>query len=288
MSIAIDTPIRLGNVLVERGYVTVDQLLAALDYQRQNGRGKLLGEILVDLEYCSEEQIVECLASAYGVPYAKLESRLYDPGVVDLLPREFIEKNLVFPLFCVRDTLTVAVPEPSNLFLIDEIRSETRKDVQIVAATSKDIRRLITTLPDSTVFVIDDIIDDSEQTEVELIEDAIEDIGGGEEISDQSPVIRLVNYIIYTAVKEGASDIHIEPAERCTRVRNRIDGKLYKSLETPLHLHPSITSRIKIMASLDISERRLPQDGRVHVMLDGRKIDLRVSTFPGNRGEKTV
>ncbi len=101
-------------------------------------------------------------------------------------------------------------------------------------------------------------------------------------------MIRLVNYIIYNAVKEGASDIHIEPADRCMRVRYRIDGRLYKSLEVPLHLLNAVTSRIKIMAALDISERRLPQDGRMHVLLEGRKIDLRVSTFPTTRGEKTV
>ena len=108
--------------------------------------------------------------------------------------------------------------------------------MQIVAATTKDIRRMITTLPNSKVFVIDDIIEDNEQADVTLIEDAIEDIGDVEEIAGQSPVIRLVNYIIYNAVKEGASDIHIEPAERCMRVRYRIDGRLYKSLEVPLHL----------------------------------------------------
>jgi type IV pilus assembly protein PilB len=160
--------------------------------------------------------------------------------------------------------------------------------IQIVAATAKDIRRMITSLPNSKVFVIDDIIEDSEGTDVTLIEDAIEDIGDVEEIAGQSPVIRLVNYIVFNAVKEGASDIHIEPADRCMRVRYRIDGRLYKSLEVPQHLLNAVTSRIKIMASLDISERRLPQDGRVHVMLEGRKIDLRVSTFPTTRGEKTV
>jgi type IV pilus assembly protein PilB len=284
----LDAPIRLGNILVERGYLTVDQIRAALAHQHQSGKHNLLGEIVVDLEYCTEDQVVECLASGYGVPYAKLEARLCDPKATDLLPREYIEHNLVFPLFCIRDNLTVAVSEPSNLFLIDELRNQTDKDIQIVAATTKDIRRMITSLPDSKVFVIDDIIEDSDQTEVTLIEDAIEDIGDVEEVAGQSPVIRLVNYVIYTAVKEGASDIHIEPAERCLRVRHRIDGKLYKALEVPQHLLPAVTSRIKIMAALDISERRLPQDGRVHVMLDGRKIDLRVSTFPGSRGEKTV
>lgn len=284
----LDAPIRLGNILVERGILTVDQIQAALAHQSQSGKNKLLGEIVVDLEYCTEDQVVECLAAGYGVPYAKLEARLSDPKVTDLLPREYIEQNLVFPLFCIRGVLTVAVSEPSNLFLIDELRNQTDKEIQIVAASPKDIRRMITTLPDSKVFVIDDIIEDSDQTEVTLIEEAIDDIGDIEEVAGQSPVIRLVNYVIYTAVKEGASDIHIEPAERCLRVRNRIDGKLYKALEVPQHLLPAVTSRIKIMASLDISERRLPQDGRVHVMLDGRKIDLRVSTFPGSRGEKTV
>jgi type IV pilus assembly protein PilB len=281
-------PPRLGNLLIERGYLSIDALQEALEKQRHNGGQKLLGEILVDLELCSEDQIVECLATEYGVPHARLDPRICDPKCVEVLPREYIEGNLVLPLFQVHNVLTVAVTEPSNLFLIDEIRSLTQLDVQIVATTAKDIRRMITNLPNSKVFVIDDIIEDSEAADVTLIEEAIEDIGDVAEIAGQSPVIRLVNYIIYNAVKEGASDIHIEPAERCLRIRYRIDGRLYKSLEVPSHLINAVTSRIKIMASLDISERRLPQDGLIHVLLDRRKVDLRISTFPTSRGEKTV
>jgi len=288
MTLLQDAPAKLGNILVERGYLSLDQLQAALAQQGESHNTRLLGEIVVDLEFCSEDQVVECLAAGYGVPHAKLEARLHDPKVVDILPREYIEQNYVFPLFCVQDVLTIAVAEASNLFLIDELRNLTGKEIQIVAATPRDIRRMVTNLPDSKVFVIDDIIEDSEHHEVTLIEEAIEDIGDIQEIAGQSPVIRLVNYLIYNAVKEGASDIHIEPSDRCLRVRNRIDGRLYKALEVPSHLLPAVTSRIKIMASLDISERRLPQDGRVHVMLDGRKIDLRISTFPGSCGEKTV
>jgi len=288
MSIAQHAPTRLGNTLVERGYLSLEQLQSALERQSHPGASSLLGEIVVDLEFCTEDQVVECLARGYDVPYAKLEARLQDPKTIELLTREYIEKNLVLPLFRIRETLTVAVSEPANLFLIDELRTLTNSTIQIVAATPKDIRRMISTLPDAKVFVIDDIIEDSDDHEVTLIEEAIDDIGDIEEVAGQSPVIRLVNYIIYTAVKEGASDVHIEPAERCMRVRNRIDGKLYKALEVPQHLLPAVTSRIKIMASLDISERRMPQDGRVHVMLDGRKIDLRVCIFPGSRGEKTV
>ena len=278
---------RLGNVLVERGFITVDQLQNALDEQRK-GPGKLLGEILTEKGFCTDDQVIEALATVFGLPYAKLEPRLSDPKCVDILPREYIEKNLVFPLFKIRHTLTVAMCEPTNLFLIDELRALTELEIHVVATSAKDIRRMITTLPDSKTFVIDDIIEDNGQTEVTLIETAIEDIGDETDFAGQSPVIRLVNYVIYNAVKEGASDIHIEPAERCMRVRFRIDGKLYKSLEVPLNLLGAVASRIKIMASLDISERRLPQDGRVHVLLDGRKIDLRISTFPGSRGEKTV
>jgi type IV pilus assembly protein PilB len=289
MSTMTETPARLGNLLVEKGFLNIEALQRALEQQREgSGRNKLLGEILVDLHICSEDQVVECLAAEYGVPYCKLDQRLCDPRCAEVLPREYLDANQVLPMFVVRGVLTLAVAEPSNLFLIEEVRKLTQLQVQLVAATSKDIRRMLTALPNSKVFVIDDIIEDSEAADVTLIEEAIEDIGDVEEVAGQSPVIRLVNYIIYTAVKEGASDIHIEPAERCVRVRNRIDGRLYKGLEVPLHLVNAITSRIKIMAALDISERRLPQDGRVHVMLDRRKIDLRISTFPTSRGEKTV
>jgi type IV pilus assembly protein PilB len=281
-------PTKLGDLLVRHGYLSDDALRSALDHQKKSGKGKLLGEILVELAACSEDQIAECIAVEYDVPFAKLELRLCDQKTAELLPREFIENNLVMPLFSVRGVLTLAVSEPSNLFLIEEVEKLTHLRVQTVVATAKDIRRMITSLPNSKVFVIDDIIEDSRTGDVTLIEEAVEDISDIEEVAGQSPVIRLVNFIIYGAVKEGASDIHIEPAEKCVRIRNRIDGKLYKSLEVPLSLLGALTSRIKIMASLDISERRLPQDGRIHVMLDGRKIDLRCSTFPMNRGEKTV
>ena len=231
MSIAQQAPTRLGNTLVERGYLSLDQLQTALAQQSRSGETSLLGEIVVNLEFCTEDQVVECLARGYDVPYAKLEARLQDAKITEVLTREYIEKNLVLPLFRIRDTLTVAVSEPANLFLIEELRSLTNSAIQIVAATPKDIRRMISALPDAKVFVIDDIIEDSDDHEVTLIEEAIDDIGDVEEVAGQSPVIRLVNYIVYTAVKEGASDIHIEPAERCMRVRNRIDGKLYASSE---------------------------------------------------------
>lgn len=147
-------PRRLGSLLVEKGYLTPDALDAALETQRQAGRAKLLGEILVEEGLCTEEQIVECLAEVYGVPYARLDQRMFDLKAVDLLPREYIEQNLVLPLFAVRGVLTVAVSEPANLFLIDEIRNLSGMQVQIVAATAKDIRRMITTLPNLSLIHI--------------------------------------------------------------------------------------------------------------------------------------
>lgn len=297
MSIASPSPIRsplpsrprLGDLLVRRGFLTAEQLQDALRLQNEGERTKLLGELLVDKEFCTEEQVLECLAVEFQLPFVRLEPRLFDPKIVELLPRDFIEKHVVLPLFKVRDTLTVAVAEPSDVFLLDRLKAVARCDVQLAIASARDIRRTLQTyLPDSQVFVIDDIIDDVQSDTVELIEESIDDIVSVTELAGQSPIIRLVNFIIYSAVKEGASDIHIEPTERQIRVRLRVDGALHKALELPGHIAPAVASRIKIMASLDISERRLPQDGRIHVMMEGRSIDLRVSTLPMTYGEKTV
>ncbi len=286
---AHETTSRLGTLLVERGYLTPEQLQHALAQQAQSGGSQLLGEIIIQLAHCTEEQVTECLALQYGVPYAKLDARLLDPKTMESVPRDFMEAHAVLPLFRVRNVVTVALAEPANLFLLDELKRISGCDIQVVAATARDIRRMLqAVIPSAGVFVIDDIIDDSNESELTLIEDAVEDIGDLQEVAGQSPVIRLVNYIIYNAVKEGASDVHFEPTETVLRIRYRIDGALHKAFEAPAHLCPAVTSRIKIMANLDISERRLPQDGRIHVLLKSRPIDLRVSIFPMAHGEKSV
>lgn len=280
---------RLGDMLVAKGYITLEQLESALSEQRDGQGAKLLGEVVLEREFCTEEQLLECLAIEFGVPFVRLENKLFDPKVFESIPREFIEKHTVLPLFRIRDVLTVAVAEPTNVFLLDQIRDLAGCEIQIAIASAKDIRRMVQTyLPNTKVFVIDDIIDDAGGDAVELIEEEISDIGFDADVAGMSPVIRLVNYVIYNAVKDGASDIHIEPSERQLRVRNRVDGALFKALELPAHLAPAMASRIKIMANLDISERRLPQDGRIHVMMEGRPIDLRVSTLPAQFGEKVV
>jgi len=280
---------QLGQLLLENGLVTEDQINQALEHQRAQGHRKLLGETLVEMNIVSEDQVTEVLAEAYGVPYAKVAPRIADPKVVETLPRDFIEKHCVMPLFLVNGKLTVAVPEPANLFLIEEIEKVSGYSVQIVAATTHDIQQTLQSyLPAANVFVIDEIVDDIQTKDLNVVDKQITELTNLEEVAGHSPVIKLVNYLIYCAVQEGASDIHVEPDESKLRVRYRVDGRLYEKIHPPHQMHAAVISRIKIMAQLDISERRMPQDGGIHVMLEGRPIDLRVSTMPGQHGEKCV
>jgi type IV pilus assembly protein PilB len=279
----------LGQLLLEMNMLSSEQLERALEEQRRSNHQKLLGEILVELRFCTEDQITEALAAAYGVPYARVSPRVADPKVIPILPKEFLEKHGVLPLFLVEGVLTVAVHEPANVFLLEEIERLSGYRVQLVAATSRDIKATLQTyLPNDKIFVIDEIIEEVEPEEFKLVETKVEDIANLEAAAGDSPVIKLVNYCIFNAVKDGASDIHIEPGDNLLRVRYRIDGRLVERLRPPLGMAAAVSSRIKIMASLDISERRLPQDGGIHVMMDKRPIDLRVSTMPGKHGEKVV
>jgi len=280
---------RLGDILMQQGAVPAEQLRQALEFQRQSNNTLLLGEVLLKLGFCTEEQIMQALAAGYGVPFARISPRVADPKVIDVLPREFLEKHIVLPLFKVKDRLTLAVNEPANVFLLEEVGRLTGCEVLVVCATTRDIKATLENhLPTAKVFVIDDIIDDHFANDLSLVEEKADDIAALEAAAAGSPVIKLVNYIIYDAVRDGASDIHIEPDEGTLRVRYRVDGVLYEKLRPPHRMLPAIASRVKIMAGLDISERRLPQDGGIHVMMDGRPIDLRVSTLAGRHGEKIV
>lgn len=281
--------IRLGELLVERGLLTPAQLEQALEHQASRGHKKLLGEVIVELNFLPEQKVIEALAECYGVPFLSDPARIADPKVVEMLPREFIEQHGILPLFSVRNELTVAVSEPANLYLIDEIERLTHQAVQIVAATAAEIEAAIRAyLPEANVFVIDDIYEDIDETDFSVIQKQVTELADLEEAAGHSPVVKLVNFLIYSAVQDGASDIHVEPDDRRLRVRYRVDGRLFEKIAPPYQMHPAIVSRIKIMSNLDISERRMPQDGDIHVMMDGRPIDLRVSTMPGKFGEKVV
>ena len=287
--IAVENKMQLGQLLLARDIVTAEQVEKALAEQRDKGHRKLLGELLVEMGYCTENQIALALAQGYGVPYAQVNPKICDPKIIEILPREFLEEHIVLPLFKVNNVLTIAVSEPTNVFLIDEIERISGCKVQIVCSTSKDIKATLQTyLPAANVFVIDDIIDEEGLEEFALIENITQDISNLEEIAGQSPVVKLVNYLLYNAVRENASDIHIEPDDKKLRVRYRVDGKLYEKMCPPYQMHSALVSRVKIMAELDIAQRRLPQDGGIHVLVEGRPIDLRVSVMPGNFGEKVV
>src|ERR671912_2323592 len=219
----------LGQLLLTRGLLKQEQLDRALEEQKRSNHQKLLGEILVELRICSEDQITEALAQAYGVPYARISPKVADPKIIAALPKEFLEKHQVLPLFLVDRVLTVAVPEPANVFLLEEIERLSGFQVQVVAATVRDIRATLQTyLPNDKVFVIDDIIEEVQPEEFALIETTtkVQDIANLEMAAGDSPVIKLVNYVIFNAVKEGASDIHVEPGDGYLRVRYRIDGRL--------------------------------------------------------------
>lgn len=280
--------LKLGQMLLLQGAIRQEELDQALDYQQRTGNTLLLGEVLQKLSICTQEQVMEALAGSYGVPFARISPRIADPKVIDLLPREFLERHSVLPLFKVRSQLTLAVSEPANVFVIEEVARVTGFEVLVVCATARDLQATLEThLPSANVFVIDDIFEEY-PGELSLVEEKIEDITDLQAAAEGSPVIKLVNYLIYNAVRERASDIHVEPDENSLRVRYRVDGALYEKLRPPFKMLPAIASRVKIMAGLDIAERRLPQDGGIHVMMDGRPIDLRVSTLTGQFGEKVV
>src|SRR3954453_1613296 len=244
----------LGQLLLSKGLLKQEQLDRALEEQRRSNHQKLLGEILVELHICTEDQITEALAQAYGVPYARVSPRIADPKVIAILPKEFLEKHQVLPLFLVERVLTVALSEPANVFLLEEIERLSGHQVQLVAATSRDIKATLQSyLPNDKVFVIDEIIEDVNPEEFSLVESVqVKNIANLEQAAGDSPVIKLVNYCIYPAVKDGASDIHIEPGDNLLRIRYRIDGRLMEKLRPPYQMGAAVSSRVKIMAGLDI------------------------------------
>ncbi|MBG81128.1 MAG: ATPase [Phycisphaerae bacterium] len=279
----------LGEMLLQRGLLSQEDLDRALEHQLQSGHQKLLGEVLQQLGIATESQVLEVIAEGYGVPFVDQVARVADPRALDALPRDFIEEHRILPLFLVRQTLTIAISEPANLYLVEEVARISGYDIKIAAATRSDIESALQSyLPAANVFVIDDIYEDIDEQDFSIIERQVTEIADLEEVAGHGPVVKLVNFIIFNAVQERASDIHIEPDYQGLRVRYRVDGRLYEKLSPPHKMHAAIASRVKIMSNLDISERRVPQDGDFNVMLEGRPIDLRVSTMPGKYGETIV
>ncbi len=276
----------LGAQLMSAELITADELEAAL--KRQSEKRLRLGEALVDLGFVSDEQILPYIQRQLGVPAVRLREGLIDPAVVKLLPRPTADRLMALPLFKVRDQLSVAMAEPQNLEHVDELERVTRLKVRPVFAFRATLERMIGRCYEDG-FEVDEVTADLDGSAVELGDDVVEvDLESVEAMVEGSPIINLVNYLIVQAIRQKASDIHIEPARRHSIVRFRVDGQLREVLKPRIDVHPAIVSRIKVMARLDIAEHRQPQDGRMHVVVEGRDIDLRVSTLPTVLGEKVV
>ncbi len=279
---------RLGELLIKANLITHDQLLQAIALQKLEG-GRL-GTILTKLGVVREEAISRCLGEQYGIPYIDLDSQTIAPEVIRLIHPGIVQKHLVIPVAQVGTTLTVAMADPTNVFAVDDIKFMTGLKVEPLVATESAIRRAIDRYYESseTLQNVMASIEDAGMEVTEGQEDSHANINNLRQAVEEAPVVKLVNLILAEAIKKGASDIHAEPYEKVFRVRFRIDGMLYEVMSPPLSLKNAITSRLKIMADLDISERRLPQDGRMKAKYKGREVDLRVSTLPTLFGEKVV
>jgi type IV pilus assembly protein PilB len=288
--------VRLGEILVKESLITQDQLSKALEFQRSNG-GKL-GSCLTKMGFITDDDITGVLSRQYGVPSINLKYYEIDPIVIKLIPQDTALRYQVIPLSRVGSVLTIAMTDPTNVFAMDDIKFMTGFNVEPVVASESAIGDAISRFyggssnnHEELSNLMKDLVD--EDQELELAADVAEmDTATLEKAAEEAPIIKLVNLILTDSVKRGASDIHIEPYELEMRVRFRVDGQLQTVMSPPLRLKDAITSRLKIMAKLDIAEKRLPQDGRIMIKYraDGKKkeLDFRVSTVPTLYGEKIV
>ena len=290
-------PIKLGELRVKENLITPQQLQEALQYQKQNG-GKL-GYNLVKLGFVKDEEITQLLSRQYGVPSINLARFEIDPSVIKLVPAETAQKYQIIPLSRAGANLTIAMVDPTNVFTMDDIKFMTGYNVEPVVASETAIMESIEKYYGSVHSLqikeeMDKLVETDEfNDDVEVLEEGDEiDLAELEKSSEEAPVVKLCNLILTDALRRGASDIHIEPYEREFRVRFRIDGVLYVVMNPPMKLRDAMISRIKIMAKLDISEKRLPQDGRIKLRMNNqgkmRELDYRVSTLPTLFGEKIV
>ncbi len=277
---------RLGDRLVSSGLITEAELETALADSQSKGRR--LGETFVQLGLVDEKDLLPFVAQQLRVPYIHLRQGLVDPAAIKIVPRGKAEALCALGLFCVRGVLTVAMAEPQNLLHLDELERVTRMRIRPVLALRSAIETLLPRCYEVD-FRVDNVTADLSADAVELSPDAVHlDLQDAQALAEESPVISLVNYIIVHAARQRASDIHIEPGPKNTSVRFRVDGELREVLRPRREFHAALVSRIKVMAKMDIAEQRIPQDGRIHVVVERREIDLRCSTLPTVQGEKCV
>ncbi len=273
---------RIGEILMANEAVTAAQVAEALQLQKQGVEHRRLGEILVGLGNCLAAAVATALASQCGLPYRPLRETELDPEVVRLVPAELAYRHQILPLEAPDGQLTVGVADPLNLAAIDDLRFVTGRRINVQVAEADEVRRLV------EEHYLHHVMTGEAAEGIEVLSDEEEDLGDVQSMAREALVVRLVNLLLRQAVSERASDIHIEPFERELRVRFRVDGVLRDMPAPAKRYQAAIASRIKILAELDIAERRLPQDGRIKVRVEGREIDLRISTVPTLYGESVV
>lgn len=280
-------PEKLGRLLVNKKIITDQQLQKAL--AEQKGSGERLGSVLINLGFIKEDTLLSFLSSHYGIPSISLSEFNINPDLIKLIPADLAHKYLVLPLALKGNTLVIAMADPSNIFAIDDIKFLTGYRIEALAAVESAIKDAINEHYASSTS-LSELVSRMDGEAVEFIEEGEEiDISELKSASQEAPVIKLVNGMLADAIRQGASDIHLEPYEKVFRVRFRIDGVLYKVMDPSLKFKNAIISRLKIMSNLDIAERRLPQDGRIKVKMErDLDVDFRVSVLPTLFGEKVV
>ncbi len=276
---------KIGEMLLKGNLLSADQLRSALETQERTH--ERIGTILVKAGYIKEEELLAFLGRQFSLPVVDLSKYEINPEVVRLLPEEMVQKYLALPINRVGAKMIVAVSDPSSMAIVDGIGFKTGYSVELVLASERDITTAINKFFDRSM-EFKDIIADLDD-DLEVVREEQDEIADLDRAVDDAPVVKLANYLLTEAIKRRASDIHIEPYEKEFRVRYRIDGVLYEVMRPPMRLRNALSSRLKIMSSLDIAERRLPQDGRIKMKIGkGREMDFRVSVLPTIFGEKIV
>jgi len=280
---------RIGEKLVRNALITQEQLVEA--QKAQKASGTRLGSQLVKLGYLSEEQLVEFLGQQYGLPAIVLKTVHPDPETVKLVPLNVVQKYMAIPFERQGSTLKVAMTDPANIFAVDDLKFLTGYSIEVYVTSEESLKWAIDHFYDQSASLGEALATmEEEDGSIELAEGMDEvSVGAMEKEAEEAPVIKLCNLILLDAIKKGASDIHIEPYEKFMRIRFRIDGMLQEVMKPPMRLKNAIISRLKIMSKLDIAERRLPQDGRIKLRIQGgREVEFRVSVLPTLFGEKVV
>jgi len=283
-----------GEFLVGLGVITTDQLKRV---SQELKRGERLEQAIVRLEYAKEELILQCLADYFNLPYVDLDTYLIDDKVVKMIPENMARRHTLIPIFKIGETLTVATANPLNILALDELRNRVKTDVEIAISTEKKIKKAMDQHYGATDTIMDSTLQQFLRGNVagptlgpadyrKTHDLVVKELQPG--MLEDAPAARMFDIIMIQAIRDRASDIHLEPDERALRVRFRIDGFLYESLALPRQIHSSLTSRIKVLAEMDIAETRAPQDGNFNVKMEKRGFEIRVSTFPTIYGENVV